>query len=233
MDVLDAQGAAAAARMRAALSAYPPTWHGVAAAAQAGGAAAADVRADVWFPTRALRFSYERAAPLHLAVLHGKAQLVELLLERGADVEARAGPGGGRRGGRTPLFLAVDAWQAGARCPRMVELLLRRGADVRTCDGSGNTLTTVAVLNRNYAALELLAAWAPGLVRATSFAGWSALREAAWRGDRAAGEVLRRHGAPVDDGYAGLAPVDLAREGMRILKRDALSLRATPLVLAT
>jgi ankyrin repeat protein len=214
--------------MRAALSTTPPAWHAITTLVQAHGAAVLDVRSATRITAPALRFTYERPAALHLAVLHGKAELAALLLARGAHVDALAGASvhaekseGG--GGRTPLFLAVDAWRGGNgrrgmdRIDGMVWLLLRWSADVCAFDEMGNTLLTVAVLQGNVVAVELLARRCPGLVNAASCSGWSALHEAAWSGSVAAAEALVRLGARVDcRTRAGLTPAELALEGRHV-----------------
>ncbi|HUV29895.1 MAG TPA: ankyrin repeat domain-containing protein [Acidobacteriota bacterium] len=57
--------------------------------------------------------------PLHLAALHGYPEIVNLLLDQGADIEARDGVM------RTPLILTVE----GGHMP-VVEVLAERGADI-------------------------------------------------------------------------------------------------------
>jgi ankyrin repeat protein len=70
----------------------------------------------------------ERSTALHVAAWRARHAVVELLIERGAAVDARDGKG------RTPLALAVRAcvdshWKE-FRSPSSVELLLRGGASV-------------------------------------------------------------------------------------------------------
>jgi len=62
--------------------------------------------------------------PLHLAAQHrGSSELIELLIDRGANINARDAKG------ETPLFRAVDR-----RDPAVVRTLLRRGADAARTD---------------------------------------------------------------------------------------------------
>ena len=64
---------------------------------------------------------------LHVAASRAPATIVEVLLERGADIDS-PGPGGA-----TPLHLAVQSGNGSA-----VRALLRGGADASQCDGTGN-----------------------------------------------------------------------------------------------
>ncbi len=68
---------------------------------------------------------------LHLAAQHGHARLAELLLDRGADLEARAS-GHDRAGGGTPLHWAAHYDQLA-----LVKLLVSRGADVNPNEDGG------------------------------------------------------------------------------------------------
>lgn len=72
--------------------------------------------------------------PLHAALAGGAGrQVVEAVLERGADVAARAG------GGYTPLHLAASRGSAG-----LVELLLGHGADPTAEADDGTTPAAIA-----------------------------------------------------------------------------------------
>jgi ankyrin repeat protein len=76
--------------------------------------------------------------PLHLAADDDrKLGLIELLLARGADVNARDGYG------KTPLHHA-----AGSDCIKVVGLLLKRGAQINASDQSGATPLFVAISAR-------------------------------------------------------------------------------------
>lgn len=63
----------------------------------------------------------EKMTPLHLAAAHGYIEIVRLLLEHGADLEAKD------EYGDTPL-----SWAIGDECAPIVHLLLKHGADVNT-----------------------------------------------------------------------------------------------------
>jgi|GEM_PF-3218851 FOG: Ankyrin repeat len=71
--------------------------------------------------------------PLLAAVAAGEAEVAELLIRRGAKVDARD------RDGRTPLMHAADFADA-----VLVEQLLRAGADVRAKDYKGETPLSLA-----------------------------------------------------------------------------------------
>ena len=72
----------------------------------------------------------EGVSPVHLAAKHSSPEIVELLLDHGAEVNARVrSPGDDfwESDGATPLHLAVQ-YNAD---PRVTEALLERGADIR------------------------------------------------------------------------------------------------------
>jgi len=81
---------------------------------------------------------------LHLAVELERVEIVELLLDAGANVNIPD------RTGCTPLHFAVDieadgAWQMGEKpVPNVSSLLLKRGADPHLPDHSGETPMDVA-----------------------------------------------------------------------------------------
>ena len=83
-------------------------------------------------------YSDDGWTPLHLASYFGHEEIVGLLLDRGAAIDARS------RSTRfakenTPLHAA-----AANRRTRVVEILLERGADVNARDGSGFTPLALA-----------------------------------------------------------------------------------------
>jgi ankyrin repeat protein len=80
------------------------------------------------------RYSENEETLLHLATWRGQRDVAALLLERGAEIEARD------KFGRTPLFMAA---QFGQR--NVAQLLIERGADVNAADRSGRTPLQAAV----------------------------------------------------------------------------------------
>jgi ankyrin repeat protein len=84
-------------------------------------------------PEPARGIPYEGSGALHLACSRGYHDIVESLIEAGADVNAR-GSGGG-----TPLMAA-----AGRNHERIADLLLRRGADPSLKNAGGYTALGLA-----------------------------------------------------------------------------------------
>ena len=72
--------------------------------------------------------------PLHVAVFRSNPEIVDCLVYRGADVNARL------THGATPLHLAVSHSR-----PEMVQVLLRHGADINAADEHGRTALSRAV----------------------------------------------------------------------------------------
>ena len=85
-------------------------------------------------------------APLHSAAAGGHGSIVELLLEHGADPNAR------QRGGFTPLHAAA---QNGDR--ESVEVLVERGADTTAATDDGKTAADLAAAAGHDELVELLA----------------------------------------------------------------------------
>ena len=78
--------------------------------------------------TGARRLLLQGAALLHVAAEYGSLSSARLLIDRGADVNARAVIDESGIGGQTAIFHAVT--QFGDQCLPMAELLLDRGADL-------------------------------------------------------------------------------------------------------
>ncbi|MFN7095826.1 MAG: ankyrin repeat domain-containing protein, partial [Burkholderiales bacterium] len=76
--------------------------------------------------------------PLHLAIVFGNFECVQLLLEQGADIETK-----GRLGG-TPLHVAARKGQA-----ELVKLLLSKGAQLQVQDGMLRTPLHLAVMEKD------------------------------------------------------------------------------------
>jgi ankyrin repeat protein/cell wall assembly regulator SMI1 len=85
--------------------------------------------------------------PLHFAAQSGNLNSTQLLLDAGADVNARA------QAGQTPLLMAASA---GGAARGMIQLLLQRGAKVNVPDMQGETALHHAVRSANLDAAKLL-----------------------------------------------------------------------------
>jgi ankyrin repeat protein len=79
---------------------------------------------------------------LHSASRRGNCQIIKMLLEAGADINARD------RAGRTPLLAAAESLQGDA----VIVLLEAGGVDINAHDNEGQTALSIAVKNDcNYA----------------------------------------------------------------------------------
>lgn len=96
-------------------------------------------------PKAVSRKDSEGFTPLHVAASSGQVETVKLLLESGADLNAR-----GLRG-ETPLLLAAGAGQA-----QVVEALLVAGADSNIATKEGRTPLHRAAMEGNLEAVKAL-----------------------------------------------------------------------------
>lgn len=140
------------------------------------------VRNAVQAQPRLLTATVERGGqdgwtPLHVAVAEGRADVVDLLLDAGADLEART------ELDRTPLHVALE------HAPQLVDPLLARGAqpDGATAAYLGDTERLAARLDSGESAVHDDAE--------TSLLGFAALG-----GSVAAARLLLDRGADPDDG---------------------------------
>jgi len=122
---------------------------------------------------------------LHMAASWGYEEIVELLVAKGADVNAR-GSGWYRR---TPLHYAVFSEE-------VIALLIAGGADVNARDRKGRTPLHLAAQAGEAEAVRLLIA-AGADINAEDDSEYTPLdRAETWGGERAkAAEVLRKAGA--------------------------------------
>jgi len=94
----------------------------------------------------------ERAQPIHCASFRGHLESVKLLIDAGADCEAR-GPGGD-----SPLYLACCMGDYAKKSERkgLVKYLLGKGVKVDAPDDMQNTPLAIAVENSSYEIVEML-----------------------------------------------------------------------------
>lgn len=109
-----------------------------------------------------------RETPIHMATELGMTNLVELLLAKGADPNARlVNPPREERSMRTPLHLV--AWLKPEH-DATVSLLLKAGADVNAQDKAGQTPLLLAFQGENDGAARLLVAAGADRASALAFA---------------------------------------------------------------
>ena len=99
--------------------------------------------------------TYEQRSLLNWASAFGQIEIMKLLLERGADVNARDST----REGRTPLHRAAANGHVEA-----IKLLIEKGGDVYSFDNTWSTPFTRALANERHAAMEELAKYDVNIV---------------------------------------------------------------------
>ena len=162
----------------------------------------------------------EDSTPLHAAALANARQTAEVLLQNGADINAKA------KDGTTPLHAA-----ALANARQTAEVLLQNGADANAKDEDGTTLLHAAALaNARQTAEVLLQNGADANARDKD--GTTPLYAAAWANARQTTEALLQNGAEVnaknDNGvtplhYAALAN---ARQTTEVLLQNGADINA-------
>jgi ankyrin repeat protein len=132
---------------------------------------------------------------------HAKGcRVKELLLEGGAEVDARANDGS------TPLF-----WAVAANDEDSLKLLLAKGADVKCRDNEGNTALHQTAVGSYTALAELLLAFGAN-VNARNDKGFTPLHYAVLKKDPFIVPLLMRHRADIHaDIDGGDTPLDLAK----------------------
>ncbi len=167
--------------------------------AGSGNTAAVRLMLDIGFDVAMARVKPNWAAgetALHVAVAHGCEAIAELLIERGAPLEAR------RQGGWTPLRVAFfcleqqSEWTPNEFTLPIAEALIRAGANV---EGAGLTLTPAVCLGRSDDIARLAK-------QATAAERQKALAAAAYNGRLDAIDTALALGADPDALNLGLNP---------------------------
>jgi len=150
----------------------------------------------------------EGMTALSFAAKYGHLRVAELLLDAGADVEAKSDAFGDwwivrREKGRTPLIWAA----AGEDCPRtqerMCRLLLDKGADINARNIFARTALQEAAMSAKYHIIDPrgtmdLLLQRGAYVNAYDMNSWTALTECGHYGKLELAELLLAHGAHVD-----------------------------------
>ncbi|KAJ5387275.1 hypothetical protein N7509_009816 [Penicillium cosmopolitanum] len=145
---------------------------------------------------------YEKRTPLSWAAENGRAVLLKLLIERGADVNTVD------RTGWTPLLYASREGNEA-----IAKLLVEQGADVNTVSSNGWTpllLTSIF----GYVAIARILIEQGATLNAISLRGETSLSFASREGYEAFSRLLIEHGADIN-GIDGSRPLFLALENRR------------------
>ena len=140
---------------------------------------------------------------LHCASIEGHRNISELLLDRGADIEAR-----------TPYWDDTPLIRACARGHEsIVELLLNRGADVHAVNKKRDDALRHATLYGCDGVVKLLLDYGANANACTVKNNWIPLHEACFHGHVKCVKELLSHGVGVDvKSNKGNTPLDLARQ---------------------
>ncbi|XP_076684261.1 uncharacterized protein LOC143377154 [Andrena cerasifolii] len=161
------------------------------------------------------RYKSPSNTALHFAALNGDTEIVQMLLDRGANVDAK------NVHSKTPLHNAVQSMEA-----KMISLLLNRGANVDAADKSGVTPLHIAVGKNNKELTTLLLSRGANVegkgnnartsrrIAADTENGSTPLHLAVMRGNIEITELLLSKGADVNaSGHDDITPLHIATRG--------------------
>jgi len=144
-------------------------------------------------------------APLHRAVEKNYIEIVELLIDRGANINQSSGRG-------TPLHLAI--W---LKHREIIELLVMKGADVNFQRGSIDSPLHRAARLGLLEVAELLLASGAKVDAKQPLGAETPLHFAVWRGHVEVVELLIAHGANVNSrSFFGVTPLSKARRNQEM-----------------
>jgi len=143
---------------------------------------------------------YKSQSSLLKVAAKGHEAVVKLLLEKGAELEAKDW------GGRTPLSHAAEK-----RHEAVVKLLLEKGAELEAKDNNGRTPLLYAAENGNEAVMKLLLEKGPEL-EAKDWDGQTPLLRAAENGHEAVVKLLLEKGAKLAKDSHDRMPLSYAAE---------------------
>lgn len=126
-------------------------------------------------------------SPLNLAALQGQVEIVEMLLDQGADIET------GDRENSRPLHNAAARGHL-----EVIRLLIRKGADVKFQDANGATPLHFAATVGNMEVIRLLVASGAGVNQRNSTQGMAPLHWAVSRDKLDAVDLLVSKGADME-----------------------------------
>jgi ankyrin repeat protein len=150
--------------------------------------------------------------PLYLAALADQPEMVTLLLQRGADLEARDAEG------RTPLMVAVGFGKGG-----VAALLVAAGADIRAVDNLEKAPIHFAAGSGAADVVSLLLARGIDVNEQNRFSGMTPLHYAAFSGGLPIISLLLSRGANLDlRDRTGSTPYDLATQDRNFAAMDLL-----------
>ena len=158
---------------------------------------------------------YMLGTPLHIAVSEGRAGMIELLVDRGADIEAKS-----ELQGMRSLHLAAQLGEL-----QIVETLLKQGADVNSGTDADETVLHLATKAGNLTLIRLLIDRGAKINAKENSRDFTPLMIASLRGDLETTKLLIESGADIEaTSNSGRTAFYLAtaEESLRGVGSDAL-----------